>query len=252
MNMKLNMKQRTLLGFFLASMMLLNAALAEDGRAVYRAYREQYGNAMSWDQSVWVRLDGELDAAEATDFETRMLKAAVYSDASAAKLTREEAARIACLAAGAQPEEAISAVLLADGEQLVWKFRVSCAEKDELVEVDAFTGEVLDREVYKADNYAFDHPVKMYTLHSAYAPAAIAEFGLAYMSAVEVSKRFGDMRLDHPMLPLLDDTQYQVWAQERTVTFKALDAGHASYRVRYDEAYRVQSIEEIGGGEKDK
>ena len=109
--------------------------------------------------------------------------------------------------------------------------------------MDAVTGEILDREEYKADNYEFDNPIKMYTLHRDYAPAAIEHYGLAYMSAVEVSKRYGDMTLDDPMLPLLDEELYQVYAQEKTVTFKALTDENDTYRVSYDDGYMVKSVE---------
>ena len=100
-----------------------------------------------------------------------------------------------------------------------------------------------NREAYKADNYDFDNPIKLYTLHRDYAPAAIEHYGRAYMSAVEVSKRYGDMRLDDPMLPLLDEALYEVYVQIRTVTFKSLTPENDSYRVNYGDGCMVSSIE---------
>lgn len=220
---------------------------AADGYDLYQSYRKRYHSPMLWEQSVWVEFDREMDAAEATDFDSRMLQSMEYPPEKEAKLSREEAAAIACLDSGVPQEDAISCVLIGAQPNPVWKLRLCSpsADVDRLVEVDAMTGEVLDREEYKADNYAFDNPIKMYTLHRAYAPAAIEEYGLAYMSAVELSKRYGDMRLDDPVLPVLDDERYAVWVQEKTVTFKALSDGEPSYRVVYDEGGMVKSAERI-------
>ena len=63
------------------------------------------------------------------------------------------------------------------------------------------------------------------------------------MGAVEVSKRYGDMRLDDPMLPLLDEEEYQVEILNRTVTFRALTKDNDTYRVEYDDGYMVESVE---------
>ena len=216
-----------------------------DGDSIYGRYRDLYGNPMTWGQEVWTAFDRALNAMEPTGFDGQMLKKTVYPEASAAKLSRDEAAKIACRDCGTKEEYAISYVLIDAKPNPVWKFRVCSWEDDvdRLMEVDAMTGEILDREEYKADNYDFDNPIKMYTLHRDYAPAAVEHYGLAYMSAVEVSKRYGDMRLDDPMLPLLDETLYQVYAQTSTVTFKALAEGYDTYRVKYDDGYMVTDVE---------
>lgn len=216
-----------------------------DGDTLYSRFRDLYGSPMEWGQDVWAEFDRVIETMEPTGFDGKMLKNAVYPDASAAKLSRDEAAGIACEDCGTKEEYAISCVLLDAEPNPVWKFRVCSWEDnvDRLIEVDAMTGEVLDREEYKADNYDFDNPIKLYTLHRDYAPAAIEHYGLAYMSAVEVSKRYGDMRLDDPMLPLLDEALYEVYVQIRTVTFKALTPENDTYRVNYDDGYMVKSIE---------
>ncbi|MBQ7826072.1 MAG: PepSY domain-containing protein [Clostridia bacterium] len=241
------MKRWTFVFAVLAALLPL-IALAEtmDGYDLYQSYRKQYGSPMKWGQAVWAAFDSEMDAAEATDFDSRMLKSTVYPPASSAKLSMEEAAEIACRDSGVPEEDAISFVLIGAQPNPVWKFRLCSpmADVDRLVEVDAMTGEILDREAYKADNYIFDNPIKMYTLHRAYAPEAIKEYGLVYMSAVEVSKRYGDMRLDDPMLPLVDGTK-DIWVQGKTVTFKALEEGDTSYRVTYGDGYMVTSVEAI-------
>lgn len=216
-----------------------------DGDSLYSRFRDMYGSPMEWGQEIWAQFDRVIETMEPEGFDGKMLKNAVYPDASAAKLSRDEAAKIACRDCGTKEEYAISSVLIDAKPNPVWKFRVCSWEDDvdRLIEVDAMTGEVLDREEYKADNYDFDNPIKLYTLHRDYAPAAIEHYGRAYMSAVEVSKRYGDMRLDDPMLPLLDETLYEVYVQIRTVTFKSLTPENDSYRVNYDDGCMVSSIE---------
>ena len=216
-----------------------------DGDSIYGRYRDLYGSPMTWGQEIWVKFDQMLETMNPVSFDVLMLKKTVYPEASAVKLSRDEAAKLAAKDCETKEEYAISYVLIDAKPNPVWKFRVCSWEVnvDRLIEVDAVTGEILDREEYKADNYEFDNPIKMYTLHRDYAPAAIEHYGLAYMSAVEVSKRYGDMTLDDPMLPLLDEELYQVYAQEKTVTFKALTEENDTYRVNYDDGYMVKSVE---------
>ena len=218
---------------------------AVDGDSIYGRYRDLYGSPMTWGQETWFEFDQTLEKMNPVSFDVLMLKKTVYPEASAAKLSKDDAAKLAAKDCGTKEECAISYVLIDAKPDPVWKFRVYSWEVnvDRLIEVDAATGEILDREEYKADNYEFDNPIKMYTLHRDYAPAAIEHYGLAYISAVEVSKQYGDMTLDDPMLPLLDEELYQVYAQEKTVTFKALTDENDTYRVNYDDGYMVKSIE---------
>ena len=218
---------------------------AVDGDSLYDRYWDLHGSPTMWGQEIWVEFDQMLETMNPVSFDALMLKKTVYPEASAAKLSKDEAAKLAAKDCGTKEEYAISYVLIDAKPNPVWKFRVCSWEVnvDRLIEVDAVTGDILDREEYKADNYEFDNPIKMYTLHRDYAPAAIEHYGLAYMSAVEVSKRYGDMTLDDPMLPLLDEELYQVYAQEKTVTFKALTDENDTYRVNYDDGYMVKSIE---------
>ena len=216
-----------------------------DGDSLYDRFMSVYGSQRGWTQDIWVRFDQMMETLEPKEFEGILLKQTVYPELSKAKISGDEAAEIACRDSGLGREDAIRRVLIDAEPNPVWKFRVLNPEKnvDKLVEVDAVTGEILDTEIYKADNDEFDNPIKQFTLHRDYAPAAIEHYGLAYMSAVEVSKRYGDMTLDDPMLPLLDESLYQVDAQEKTVTFRALAKENDTYCVEYDDGYMVESIE---------
>ena len=216
-----------------------------DGDTLYDRVISVYGDPRDWAQDIWVRFDQMMETLEPKEFDGILLKQTVYPELSVAKISGDEAAEIACRDSGLGREDAIRRVLIDAEPNPVWKFRVLNPKRnvDKLVEVDAVTGEIVDTERYKADNYDFDNPIKQFTLHRTYAPAAIEHYGLAYMSAVEVSKRYGDMRLDDPMLPLLDEEAYQVEISNRTVTFRALTKDNDTYRMQYDDGYMVESVE---------
>lgn len=216
-----------------------------DGDSLYDRFKSVYGDPRNWTQDIWIRFDQMMETLEPKGFDGILLKQTVYPELSKAKISGDEAAEIACKDSGLGREDAIRRVLIDAEPNPVWKFRVLNPERDvdKLVEVDAVTGEIVDTELYKADNDDFDNPIKQFTLHRTYAPAAIEHYGLAYMSAVEVSKRYGDMRLDDPMLPLLDEEAYQVEISSRTATFRALTKDNDTYRVQYDDGYMVERIE---------
>lgn len=216
-----------------------------DGDSLYDRFKSVYGDPRNWTQDIWIRFDQMMETLEPKGFDGILLKQTVYPELSKAKISGDEAAEIACKDSGLGREDAIRRVLIDAEPNPVWKFRVLNPERDvdKLVEVDAVTGEIVDTELYKADNDDFDNPIKQFTLHRTYAPAAIEHYGLAYMSAVEVSKRYGDMRLDDPMLPLLDEEAYQVEISSRTATFRALTKDNDTYRVEYDDGYMVERIE---------
>ena len=216
-----------------------------DGDSLYDRFKSVYGDPRNWTQDIWIRFDQMMETLEPKEFDGILLKQTVYPELSKAKISGDEAAEIACKDSGLGREDAIRRVLIDAEPNPVWKFRVLNPERDvdKLVEVDAVTGEIVDTELYKADNDDFDNPIKQFTLHRTYAPAAIEHYGLAYMSAVEVSKRYGDMRLDDPMLPLLDEEAYQVEISSRTATFRALTKDNDTYRVQYNDGYMVERIE---------
>ena len=107
------------------------------------------------------------------------------------------------------------------------------------------TGEILDREKYKADNYDFNSPIKLVTLHRDYAAAYNAEYGIARAAAVAVSLDYGDTWADDPMLPLLEEDCYETILEDRAVTFRALQAADSSYRVSFDAQGLIERIEKL-------
>ena len=82
-------------------------------------------------------------------------------------------------------------------------------------------------------------------LEGDFIPAANAHFGLAHMAAVGVSRRYGDMSLDDPMLPLLDDTLYTVATQDLQVIFTPLTEALPGYTVTFDSSGMIQEIVQI-------
>ena len=190
------------------------------GDTLFARYQELYGSAGGWEQALWQQFEADLASYEPLTFDARMLKTAHYPDLSAAKITRQQAVDIANLDLNWTKEEALSAVLLDAEPNPVWKIMLIGRVDEILYEVDAVTGDILDREHFKPDNYEFDSPIKRFTLRRVYAPAYIGEYGIADAALKELTKEFGDMLLDDPVL-IEDQEAYDVITEGRTVTFRA-------------------------------
>lgn len=204
------------------------------GDTLFDRFRAVYGNPADWDQSVWILLDKMYDPLEVTAFDAQLMKNTAYAGAAQAAVTREAAFAIALEDFGQPDARTHTGVLIAAKEGPVWKLRVMGDPACRLYEIDGMTGAVLDREEYKADNYDFDNPVKQYTLRRDYEPALVERDGMEYVAAVAVSKAYGDMRLDNPMLGLDDEEgEYEVVITDGRVEFRAQMEGLVSYYVQF-------------------
>lgn len=213
------------------------------GDSLFKRYQEVYGSPSEWAQGIWMQFGEQIRALETTTLEAGLLQRTAYAKVSAAPVTRDQALDIALEDYAQQGARGYSAVLIEAEPNPVWKVRVMGDPACRLYEVDGATGEILDREEFKADNYEFDPSVKMYTLRRDYEPALIAQYGRAYIAAVAVSKAYGDMRLDNPMLPLLDEEgTYAVQETEESVTFLAQEEGLDSYAVRFGADGLIEAV----------
>lgn len=214
------------------------------GDTLFTRFQAVYGYPSGWNQNVWLLLDRMLEPLEVTSFSAQLMKETTYAGASQAIVTREEAFDIALRDYGQPEARTFTGVLISTIEGPVWKLRVMGDPACRLYEIDGMTGAILDREDYKADNYDFDNPVKMYTLRRDYEPALVKQHGMEYIAAVAVSKAYGDMRLDDPMLGLHEEAgEYEVAVTDRRVEFRAQEEGRDSYFVTFDEN---SMIEEVG------
>lgn len=213
------------------------------GDTLFARFQAVYGSPADWNQNVWLALDQTYDTLEVTALDAMLMKNTTYAGLSQAVITRDEAFEIA-LRDFAQPQARThTGVLIAAQEGPVWKLRVMGDPACRLYEIDGMTGAILDREDYKADNYEFDDPVKQYTLRRDYEPVLVERDGMAYTAAVAVSKAYGDMSLDNPMLGLDDEEgEYVVNVADGRVEFRAQLEGLVSYYVQFDSNNMIEDI----------
>ncbi|MBR3763700.1 MAG: PepSY domain-containing protein [Clostridia bacterium] len=188
------------------------------------------GSALRWEQSVWVEFEQLLAAMPApTTFEGKLFAAAHYPDASTVKLSLEDAVDVILRDLGTRSDDAVSWVLIDAEPHPVWKIRVSTFPANTLYEVDAMTGEILDRELYVCQNPDFDHDMKMFTLRSAYMPAALEEFGPVRI-AMELTVKSDFDAFSYDETVFMNENCYQVTVDGMTVTFTSIDENLPSYR----------------------
>ena len=213
------------------------------GDTLFKRFQAVYGSPSDWDQNVWLVLDKTYDALEVTELDAVLMKNTVYAGLSQAAITRDEAFAIALKDFGQPDARTHTGVLIVAKEGPVWKLRVMGDPACRLYEIDGITGAILDREDYKADNYEFDNPVKQYTLRRDYEPALVEHHGMAYIAAVAVSKAYGDMALDNPMLEIDDEEgEYVINIRDGRVEFRAQMDGLVSYYVQFDGDNMIKEV----------
>lgn len=189
-----------------------------------------HGSSLSWDPSVWAEFDRMQDTLdEPQTFEGKLFAATTYPEASAARVTLDEALDAVALDLGSRADDAISWVLIEGNSGPVWKIRMGTFPANTLYEVDATTGEILDRELYVCQNPDFDHSMKMFTLRSTYMPAALAEFGPVRI-AMELTVKSDHAAFSYDETIFMNRNCYEVTVEGMTVTFKSIDGSLPSYR----------------------
>ena len=220
-----------------------------DGDTLYQRYQEVYGSLIYAGQDVLIRFSSDLAALSPAGWKGKLLQKTVFPPLSEAKISLSDAVDIAARVNESTVHEEMGSVLLGTDGNPVWKFMLDGEENCWVYEVDAVTGQILDVEAFKPDNYDFDDPLKRLTLRRDFMPAYIAEFGIERAAAVEVTKAFADMTYDEPMLPLLEDpdgdgiVHYETVVDGLTVTFRADAPGCDSYRVVFGEDFLPQTVE---------
>lgn len=189
-----------------------------------------YGSSLCWDPSVWVEFDRLMAGlGEPATFEGRLLAATRHPQASSVKITLDKALDAVQLDLGSRADDPISWVLIDAQPHPMWKIRMGTFPANTLYEVDAMTGEILDRELYVCQNPDFDHDMKMYTLRSVYMPAALAEFGPVRI-AMELTVKSDFDAFSYDETVFMNPSCYEITVDGMTVTFKSIDEFLPSYR----------------------
>ncbi len=200
---------------------------------LYRSYTDIYGSCGKWDQAMWVKFGQHMASLtdEAATFDGRLFRQTVYADDSQVAISRSRACDIAVLACGDRTTDVVRCMLINAEPNPVWKIRLGTWPVNCLYEVDAMTGEILDREWYFIQDPTIDHDMKMFTLRSVFMSAYLAEYG-AERVAMEYAVKSDVGRYAYEGHDqFLDGEQYYVQTEGLTVTFAALTEKGVSYRV---------------------
>lgn len=224
-----------------------------DGDTLYTRYAQVYGSLMYAGQGVLIQMSEQLAALTPTGWKGKLLQKTVYPPLTDAKIPLSDAIDIAAQVNGWPVTEELGSCLLGTEGNPVWKFMLDGEDVCWMYEVDAVTGEILDRTAFKPDNSDFDDPIQRITLRRDFMPAYVEEFGIERAAAIEVTKAFADMIQDEPMLPLLesndedapDIVRYTVLVDGRTVTFQADKPDCDSYRVVFGEDWLPREVKKL-------
>lgn len=212
-----------------------------DGDKLFKCYEGIYGPNIDWTQDTWYRFGQDMAQYEPTTFEGKLFKQTTYPEESTVAVSRDKAMDIAYLDSGRSEINRI--VLIGAEPNPVWKVRVSTDPVTTLYEIDAMTGEILDKEYYFIQLPDFDHTMKMYTLRRTYMPAALKEFGVERIAAELLAKDqvsvFGTTESPDSVIY----GNYRVAADGMTVYFESMDASLPSYVVTVAEDAMSAQVE---------
>lgn len=220
-----------------------------NGDTLFDCFEAVYGANIYWEQDMWVKFGEEMKKYEPTTFEGKLFKMTTYLPESAVAISRDKAMDIVYLDSG---KSDINRIVLIDAEpNPVWKVRASTDPVTMLYEVDAMTGEILDKELYFIQMPSFDNEMMMYTLRRDYKPAALAEFGVERI-AMELCVKANAEKFDEESADYLMSGAYRITEEGMTVSFMAVDPRQDSYIVTVAEDATTADIEMIPGVENDE
>lgn len=217
---------------------------------LFQRFSEVYGAVMDWTQARWVEfstMQKELAAQSApTTFEGKLFAATNYPSDAGVKITRDEAMDIVYLDSGKSEINRI--VLIQADPNPIWKVRASTWPVTTMYEVDAMTGDILDKEPYFIQMPNFDDDMMMYTLRRDYKPAALKEFGVERLAMELCVKANAEDYYDISADWLMSGA-YRISTEGMTVSFMAVDPRSASYIVTVAEDAMSAEIEVVPGVE---
>lgn len=220
-------------------------------------YRAEYGWYGDWPQDRWVELSENMPAAPAETVEGKALQATKYIPWQEGLITREEAEEIAFRALDIRMGDFNCGVLIDASPNPVWKFRVLPDEKYSgtfVMEIDAVTGDIVDKDLYISDHTELEPAYHMYILHRTWAQIVLHEDGNPlYLAGLAVLHGFADSSYDMPevnSIPIWNEEYYTPEIDGNTVVFRSLWNDILGYKVVLDEnGVPVDVSEQPSGGE---
>ena len=221
-----------------------------NGDNLFDRFDDVYGADIFWEQDTWVKFGEEMKKYEPTTFEGKLFKQTTYLPESAVKISRDKAMDIVYIDSD---HAEINRIVLIDAEpNPIWKVRASTwYPATTMYEVDAMTGEILDKEYYFIQMDNVDHVMMMYTLRRDYKPAALAEFGVKRLAMELCTKAYAEDFFELSPDYLMSGA-YRITEEGMTVSFMAVDPRQDSYIVTVAEGAMSADITVIPGAENDE
>ena len=199
-----------------------------NGDNLFDRYRLVYGYFGKWDQKIWVQLVKDMEPLEPETPEGKLLETNRYPEEDTVRINHTEAMKLAIKASGKRTAEINTCVLISANPHPVWKLRVISYGDDDwvdqVIELDAETGEVLAKEVYKTD-YTPDYV--LFSLEKNRRAMELKELGPVEIARREVAYAFGDMSADYPEPEFDDPEQYEIRVDGLNADAGYLDAEDA-------------------------
>ena len=212
------------------------------GDTLMQRFRAAYGYFGQWDQSTWVQLRNEMEAFEPEGIEGKLLKLGRYPEESSVSIDHEKAQELAIQASGKRTGEINTCVLIGADPHPVWKLRVIADDPaDQVIELDAETGEVVAVDVFKTD---YTPSYVLYSLEKNWRKLELETDGPVQMAKKAVTYQYGDLWLDFPELDFENPEEYEILQDGLTVRFIGRWKGMKSYLTELDENGYVVRCEE--------
>ena len=212
------------------------------GDNLLKRYWAVYGYYGQWDQTVWVRLDADMQGLEAESIDGKLLKATHYPEESSVKIRHEEAQTLGMKASGKRTAEVNTSVLVDANPHPVWIMRILTDEADEpVIGIDAETGETVFTERYKTD---YTPAYVLYSMPETWRKMELEMLDAPYMAKVAITHRFSDMSLDEPEMDLDNTEDWELQQDGLVIRYIGRWKGMKSYEVELDQNGFVLRCEE--------
>lgn len=203
------------------------------GDNLFSRYRAIYGYHGQWDQGIWVKLRQDIDTLEPTGIEGKLLKLGQYPEESSVSIDHVKAQELAIRASGKRTAEINTCVLIGAEPHPVWKLRVMADDPaDQVIELDAETGEVLGTDIYKTD---YTPSYVLFSLEKNWRKLELETDGPVQMAKKAITYKYGDLWMDFPELDVENPDEYEIYQEGLTVRFVGRWKGMKDYLVELDE-----------------
>ena len=203
-----------------------------NGDNLFSRYGAVYGYHGQWEQGIWVKLRQDMDTMEPTGIEGKLLKLGRYPEESSVSIDHVKAQELAIKASGKRTAEINTCVLMDAEPHPVWKLRVIADDPaDQVIELDAETGEVLGVDIYRTD---YTPSYVLFSLEKNWRRLELETDGPVQMAKKEITYKYGDLWLDFPELDVENPEEYEIHQEGLTVQFVGRWKGMKDYLVELD------------------